>query len=285
MTLILSITSFLSCGLGYLFATKASRFEHQHIHARFEDELIAERDQVNHLRAQTEQQVQALTTHVAKLEANMLRINSLGGRLVKLAELDPQEFQFDIEPGVGGPMEVVDELPLNALPELLHKMEQVFDIRYQQMSKLQHIFQYLSGREGLEFGPVAKPVAKGWVSSFYGYRIDPFTGKKAWHRGVDIAGKAGSAVQAVAAGVVVKARESGSYGNVVEIKHGNGFVTRYAHNQALKVKKGDLIKKGDTIALMGSSGRSTGPHLHFEVHKDGKPIDPGSVFSDLKRKG
>lgn len=281
---------FVSGWLGYVFASKHGEYKLFHIHSKLEKQLKQEKNHSQSLQEQTQQQVLALTSHIARLEANMLRINTLGSRLVKLAELDPQEFQFETEPGMGGPLEF-ENIPnfhfslVETLENTLHQLEHLFDIRYQQMSQLQRIMQHRLGRESFKLTGIGKPVSQGWVSSFYGHRIDPITGKNAFHRGVDIAGKEGSEIKAVASGIVSLAQDKGAYGQTIEIKHGDGFVTRYGHNKKLMVKKGDLIKKGDVIALMGSTGRSTGPHVHFEVHKDGKAIDPGSVFSDLRRQG
>jgi len=122
-----------------------------------------------------------------------------------------------------------------------------------------------------------RPVEKGWISSGYGMRTDPFNGRKRWHNGVDFAGKAGANVVAVASGVVTWSSKYNNYGNMVEIDHGEGVVTRYAHNQENKVKVGDLVQRGQVIAALGSTGRSTGPHLHFEVYKNGRAVDP-SVY-------
>jgi murein DD-endopeptidase MepM/ murein hydrolase activator NlpD len=124
--------------------------------------------------------------------------------------------------------------------------------------------------------PDGRPVTQGWISSYFGYRADPFTGRNALHRGVDFAGPAGAQVVAVASGVVTYAKERFGYGKTVEINHGNGYVTRYAHNQRLLVTVGDTVQKGQAISLIGSTGRSTGPHLHFEVLKQGRPVDPMS---------
>ncbi|MBL4638591.1 MAG: M23 family metallopeptidase, partial [Proteobacteria bacterium] len=114
----------------------------------------------------------------------------------------------------------------------------------------------------------------GWISSYYGKRIDPFTGKKAFHKGLDLAGKAGSGIHTVADGMVTWIGKRSGYGALVEVDHGNGYVTRYAHNKTIKVKVGDKVNKGQVIALMGSTGRSTGPHVHFEILRDGKNINP-----------
>ena len=120
----------------------------------------------------------------------------------------------------------------------------------------------------------SRPVTQGWISSYFGQRADPFTGRTAFHAGLDFAGKEGSDVVAVASGVVTWSKERFGYGRCVEINHGNGYVTRYAHNSSNLVAVGATVQKGDSIARIGSSGRSTGPHLHFEVLKNGRPINP-----------
>jgi murein DD-endopeptidase MepM/ murein hydrolase activator NlpD len=119
-----------------------------------------------------------------------------------------------------------------------------------------------------------RPIKRGWMSSAFGHRTDPFTGKKAWHNGVDFAGKSGSDVIAIASGVVTAAEKRYGYGWMVEINHGDGFVTRYAHNASNLVAIGDIVEKGGVVARMGSTGRSTGPHVHFEVLRNGKAMNP-----------
>ena len=128
-----------------------------------------------------------------------------------------------------------------------------------------------------------QPVEKGWISSHFGQRTDPFTGKPAMHNGMDFAGREGSSIIAVAAGVVTWAGHQSGYGNLVEVSHGDGFVTRYAHNKQNLVEAGAIVRKGDTIALMGSSGRSTGAHVHYEVYKHGRPVDPSSYVRRTRR--
>ena len=126
--------------------------------------------------------------------------------------------------------------------------------------------------------PSGRPITAGWLSSHYGYRNDPFTGHRAWHQGVDFAGNEGDQVIAVASGVVSWSGDRSGYGTMVEVAHGDGLVTRYAHNDENLVKVGDLVRKGEAIALMGNTGRSTGAHVHFEVFKHGRPVDPSSYI-------
>jgi murein DD-endopeptidase MepM/ murein hydrolase activator NlpD len=133
-----------------------------------------------------------------------------------------------------------------------------------------------------ETRPTGRPVESGWISSGYGRRSDPITGKRTLHEGVDFAGKSGSDILAVASGVVVFAGEKSGYGRLVEIDHGNGLSTRYGHNSKLLVQEGEVVKQGQTIALLGSTGRSTGPHVHFEVLRGGRHVNPARY---LRSKG
>lgn len=230
----------------------------------------------------TEQQIEILTSHLGRIEANLMRINALGERLVESAELSPDEFNFHQEVGVGG---LLTEQDIQEdLLSTFKAFDAILEKRYAQFMALQQVLQTHVGKKELSFSGAGRAVAKGWISSFFGFRHDPFTGRKAWHSGVDIAGKPGSDIKALASGVVSYSASKGGYGRLVEINHGNGLATRYGHAQQLLVKQGQLVRKGDTIALLGSSGRSTGPHLHLEVHKDGKAVDPGLYFPDLRRR-
>ena len=122
--------------------------------------------------------------------------------------------------------------------------------------------------------PSGRPVKSGWISSFFGRRSDPMTGKQSMHKGIDFAAKYGAEVVAVSDGVVVSSRKRSGFGNTVEIRHGDGYMTRYAHNQENLVTVGEQVIQGQTIAYLGSTGRSTGPHVHFEVWQNGRPVDP-----------
>jgi murein DD-endopeptidase MepM/ murein hydrolase activator NlpD len=134
-----------------------------------------------------------------------------------------------------------------------------------------------------EATPAGRPIRSGWQSSAYGARIDPITGERAWHEGADFAGRAGSDILAVASGVVSWSGYRSGYGTMVEVSHGDGLSTRYAHNQRNVVEVGDLVRRGDVIALMGSSGRSTGPHVHFEVFEHGRAVDPATYVRRTHR--
>lgn len=228
-------------------------------------------------------QLQALTVRMANLQARIIRLDALGERLTNAAGLDDGEFDFSSEPSVGGP-----EILLGGgmqLPDFIRELDELaqqIESRQQQLNLLDSIL--IERETQSEFTVSGRPVNKGYISSGYGRRIDPFTGSLAWHQGVDFAtGKKGEEVFAVAAGVVTWAGTRDGYGKMVQIDHGNGYETLYAHDDQILVKVGDVVKKGDLIALSGSTGRATGPHVHFEVHKHGRVVDPASYIHSTIR--
>ena len=238
--------------------------------------LTEQSEQVAAARRELEERLDALASRVGQMNAHVIRLDALGRRLTEMANLDKGEFDFDAEPAVGGPEGLV-EGAVAAAPELTAMLDgltnQIRD-RERQLSVLESL---ISTRNlSREIVPGGRPVTQGWISSYFGHRADPFTGRKAFHRGLDFAGPAGAEVVAVAAGVVTYSKERFGYGKTVEVNHGGGYVTRYAHNQKVLVAVGDTIQKGQPIALIGSTGRSTGPHLHFEVLKQGRAVDPMS---------
>ena len=200
---------------------------------------------------------------------------SEGKELTEMADLDDGEFDFDSEPAMGGPEEPYLAGTAVAVPEVLAAMQglhQQLEDRDAQLGVLENVLmnQQLVAR----VSPAGSPVDAGWMSSYYGKRTDPFTGKPANHKGVDFAGKAGAEIFAVADGVVTWSSKRYGYGELVEINHGNGYSTRYAHNSENLVAVGDEVMKGQTVALMGDTGRATGPNLHFEVLRQGKQVNP-----------
>lgn len=233
-----------------------------------------QREQVAAARRDLQERLDALASRVGQMNAHVIRLDALGRRLTEMANLDKGEFNFDSEPAVGGPEGMV-EGAVAAAPELttvLDNLTQQIRDRERQLSVLESL---ISTRNlSRQIVPGGRPVAQGWISSYFGHRADPFTGRNAFHRGLDFAGPAGAQVIAVASGVVTYSKERFGYGKTVEINHGGGYVTRYAHNQKVLVKVGDTVQKGQAIALIGSTGRSTGPHLHFEVLKQGRAVDP-----------
>lgn len=255
----------------------------QGLDRQWHDVLLSQQREIDSLQQQANTRLQALTVRLAELQAGMLRIDAVGERVTRMAKLDSGEFDFSQPPAVGGPEEdsTGDAVAPPAFMSTIDRLGRQIADRQQQLEVLESLL--ANRRLSKEVTVSGWPIKKGWISSGYGYRIDPFTGKRGWHPGIDFAGKLGSPVIAVAAGVVTWAAKRGGYGNLVEINHGNGLVTRYGHNKKLLVHVGDVVKKGQEIALMGSTGRSTGPHCHFEVYKNGRPVNPKSYIMRASR--
>ncbi len=236
-------------------------------------QLKGEKERIADLRSRMEAEMDALALRIGSLRAHLLRLDALGERLVKMGKLDPGEFDFSREPPVGGrdsePLGDFDETDLSGE---LERLDRSLKDREHKLQLLQDLLMQRQLDEQVRIS--GRPVKQGWISSGYGRRTDPFTGKKKFHRGIDFAGKAGSEVLAVAAGVVVFSGWQRGYGNVVEIRHPDGYLTHYAHNRENLVKVGDRVEKGETIAILGSTGHSSGPHVHFEVRRNGKIINP-----------
>jgi murein DD-endopeptidase MepM/ murein hydrolase activator NlpD len=209
------------------------------------------------------------------LQAEAFRLKALTDKLAELSGLDIEAEGLDKTAGQGGVMQQ-SAMPLSQaeFESFFSELENSFDTQSLGLIQLQD---YLITEDNIKSAiPAGRPIEKGWISSYYGYRVDPFNGKKTFHHGLDFAGKAGSDVLAVADGIVSWQGTRGGYGEMIEIDHGNGYQSRYAHNKKLVVKLGDRIKKGQAIALMGSTGRSTGPHVHFEILRDGKTVNPAN---------
>ena len=235
--------------------------------------ISQERSDLADLKARVQQRIDGLAMKLGMLDAHMIRLNSLGKRLTQVANINSREFDFDHEPAVGGPesgggrgAEVPD------LAAMIDRFDQRLDFRTTQFSALENVL--LGHQLSAEIRPTGKPVLSGYISSYFGERMDPFNGEEAFHKGLDFASDAGTDVLAVGQGVVIWAGPREGYGVLVEVNHGNGYVTRYAHNSRVMVSAGDTVQRGQAIAVVGSTGRSTGPHVHFEVLKDGRQIDP-----------
>ena len=239
-------------------------------------------------------QAQTLGRQIAMLQARILRMEALGERVVEVADLDAEDFSFGEPAATGGPLAHDPGAPLPATAASL--AEQVLDIQDMQPEvdgvarsirvlerELRVMESLLRDKEYRQaIAPTGRPITWGWMSSKYGERLDPISGKKAWHAGVDFAGKKGSDVVAVGGGVVTYAGKRYGYGKMVEIAHGDGYVTRYGHHQEVLVALGDVVKPGEVIGLMGSSGRSTGPHVHLEVLKNGRHVDPSKYVASKR---
>ncbi|MDH5359415.1 MAG: M23 family metallopeptidase [Gammaproteobacteria bacterium] len=237
-------------------------------------ELDSQRNLVEETKQSAQENVNALAMRLGQMQAQMIRLDALGERLTKMAKLDRGEFDFGKPPAQGGPVND-DSLTSIAIPDFLSAIDRLskqLDDRSQQLGVLESLL--MNRNLQAEVLPAGRPIKRGWTSSFYGMRTDPFTGKQEHHKGMDFAGRDGSDIVAVASGVITWAGKRYGYGNLVEVNHGNGYVTRYGHCKDMKVNVGETVKKGQLIALMGSTGRSTGPHVHFEVWRNGRPVDP-----------
>jgi murein DD-endopeptidase MepM/ murein hydrolase activator NlpD len=236
--------------------------------------------QIDDARKSARTHLDALTLRLGRMQARMLQLNALGNQLVAQASLDKDEFDFNSLPAVGGPEDVagLESIELPDFLSMLDALSVEMEDRGQKLSVLDTLLMDRSLHDRVM--PSGSPVKNGWVSSGYGKRADPFTGKKEFHKGVDLAGKEGSPVLSVGDGIVTWVGKRTGYGNLVEITHGNGYVTRYGHNKKLLVAVGDTVKKGQQIAVLGSTGRSTGPHVHYEVVHNGQQVNPSKYLTD-----
>jgi len=236
--------------------------------------VAQERSELAVLRTRLQEGIDGLALKMGVLNAHMVRLNALGKRLAQMANLNSHEFDFDHDPALGGPETGTDGhgAVVPDLSAMIDQFDRSLDFRSAQFSALESV---LLGRQlSAEVRPSGRPVMAGYISSYFGERMDPFNGEEAFHKGLDFASDRGSDVLAVAQGVVTWAGQREGYGVLVEVNHGNGYVTRYAHNSRVLVGAGDTVQRGQAVAVVGSTGRSTGPHVHFEVLKDGRQIDP-----------
>jgi len=243
-------------------------------------ELDQQRVSVNVIRSEMQGKVNALASRIGTLNAHLIRLDAMGRRVTDLAGLDRGEFDFDQPPPAGGPEG--GEFPggTMAVPELtaaLDALETQLIDRQRQLTALESLMSTRSLGERIM--PGGWPIVGGWISSRFGYRSDPFHGRGAFHAGVDFAAPPGTKVIATGPGVVSFSGYKQGYGYVVEITHPTGYLTRYGHNSRNLVREGDTVQKGESIAVIGSTGRSTGVHVHFEVERDGKTVNPTQYLS------
>lgn len=246
------------------------------ITASVNSELERQQNEILEAKRNAKDNLNALTLRLGQMQAHVIRLDALGQRLTRIAGLDSGEFDFSSPPAQGGP-EDGDSVAADsiAMPDFVTQLEGLsaqLEDREQQLSVLENMI--MNHNLQAEVLPAGRPITKGWISSKYGIRTDPFTGKPEFHKGLDLAGKEGTDIFAVAAGVVTWAGKRYGYGNLVEINHGKGYVTRYGHSEKVLVKVGDTVKKGQIVAKIGNTGRSTGPHVHFEVWRNGHTVDP-----------
>ena len=250
--------------------------------AQMKLELLDQQAMIEHLSVKNENNINALAVRLAELQATSTRLDALGERLVQLGKLDPEEFDFNQPPPIGGPEMVIKGGQSSAM-DISNSINLLTEVLNSQFARLDALQLLLMDRNlESERTPAGWPVSSGWISSGFGERNDPFTGKKARHEGVDFAGIKGTDVLGVASGVVTWSGKRQGYGNLLEIDHGNGYVTRYAHNDELLVEVGDGITAGQTIAKMGKTGRASSPHVHFEVHYKGKAVNPYKFVKQMR---
>lgn len=236
--------------------------------------LNEQKQDLAQMRDEAHNHLNALAARLGQMQAQMLRVEALGQRVVQKARLGESEFDFDQLPAQGGPADTADSEPLSSLDimKALDELALQIDDRQRQLEVLEQVASQQELKQAVS--PAGRPIGEGWLSSYYGKRTDPFSGRQEMHKGIDFAGKLGSDILATAAGVVTWAGKRYGYGLLVEITHGNDLVTRYGHAQEILVEVGDRVEPGQKVALMGSSGRSTGPHVHYEVLKNGRQVNP-----------
>jgi murein DD-endopeptidase MepM/ murein hydrolase activator NlpD len=219
----------------------------------------------------------AMAVKLGGLQAQLLQLDGLGERLAQMAGLKPKDLPPPVDPGKGpgrgGSAPTLSrDLSVDEFGSLLAELSHAVEERSDQLTVLEALL--VTNSANKRFLPTLAPVDGGWLSSSFGWRIDPFTGQKSFHEGLDFPTEAGTPISAAASGKVIFADVHPQYGKMVEIDHGNGLVTRYAHASRLFVKEGDLVVRGQKVATVGSTGRATGPHLHFEVRLNGVPQNP-----------
>ncbi len=242
-------------------------------------ELQRQGETLNEVRLNAEKSLDAMASRLSLLQGHVMRIDALGARLADMADLDDIEFGVMSTPGMGGPIPESDQqsMAIADLTETLDNIEHTLNDRREKLTAMESMLIDRALQE--QTLPEGRPALGGWMSSLYGYRSDPISGKKEFHQGVDFAGKPETPITAVAAGIVIWSGLRYGYGDLVEISHGNGYTTRYAHNKKNLVTVGEKIEKGEIIALMGATGRSTGTHVHFEVLRYGKHLNPNKYLS------
>jgi len=242
--------------------------------AHWSQVLAKQRDQIADLKRQMQARADAIAIQLGDMKAHVIRLDALGQRLTAMAGIKSSEFNFGQDPPQGGPeADIPDARPQIAdISTMLKSLQSQIDLSGSQLSALENVI--LSRQLGQEIHPEGRPVNTGYVSSGFGARVDPFTGGEEFHEGIDFAAPEGTGIRAVAAGVVTWAGPRGGYGNMVQIDHGNGYATRYGHAYRVLVHVGETVQRGDVVALVGDTGRSTGPHVHFEVLKNGHEVDP-----------
>jgi len=229
---------------------------------------------------QVRQNLALMAARVGELQAQLVRLDALGERVQGLAGVRPEEFNFREKPGRGGadPSSLpTRELGMREFQQMLDTLARDIEQRADYLNVVESAL--MRDRVQARLLPTSPPVAVGFNASSFGWRLDPFTGRSTFHEGVDFAAPAGTPIAAAAGGVVITSEYHHQFGNMLEVDHGNGMVSRYAHASRLLVRVGDIVRRGQHIADIGSTGRSTGAHLHFEVLAMGVQQDPSKFLA------
>ena len=236
--------------------------------------LSVQHEQNEKVQSYLRENLNTMAAKLGQMQAQLLRLDTLGERLAKTAGFKPQEFMFDQAPGRGGAVSNLPtyDLSLGDLTRQINVLTKQMEDRTEKLGILDSLMIVDSAKKKLL--PSVLPIEGSWYSSNYGWRIDPISGVRAFHEGMDFMAETGTPARAAAGGMVVYSDLHSQYGNMVEIDHGNGLVSRYAHLSKRLVKNGDVVMSGSTIGAVGTTGRSTGPHLHFEVRQNGAPLNP-----------
>ena len=237
--------------------------------------LSAQRDQERKAEDFLRENLNAMAVKLGQMQAQLMRLDALGERLSGLAGLKAQEFRFGEVPGRGGAVSTLSpphDLSLDEFSQQLDALSKQMENRTDYLGIVESTL--FDARVKRKLMPTITPIDASWNASSFGWRIDPITGQHALHEGIDFIADVGTPIFAAAGGVVVVAEFHSQYGQMIEIDHGNNFVTRYAHASKLLVKVGEVVRRGRKIAEVGSTGRSTGPHLHFEVRNKGLAQNP-----------
>lgn len=246
--------------------------------------IATQRQTIAQLEATSQRNMNALAVQLGALQARALRLDALGQRLAQVGKLDSAEFDFSADPGLGGAEDGdTRPQPLNSdLANTIASLRGQFQDEETRLNVLEQLL--LDRRVDNELLPKGYPVADGYIGSGFGTRVDPIVGGIEHHLGIDFDAPMGTAIHAVADGVVTFVGQRTGYGNVVEIDHGNGYMTRYAHNSKNVVAVGERVRVGQTIARVGETGRATGPHCHFEVWLHGRAVNPITYVNRVVKK-
>lgn len=275
MSVFLFIILTLALGLNFVSLRYADRIDAPLLRAVL---VNPQEERHQKIQAHLQDNLNIMASKLGQMQAQLLRLDALGERLAESSGIKSPDFLFKEAPGQGGAHSDLnsEELTFGEFNQKLHELSSMLDERADKLGALDSLLRY--GRITRFVLPSAMPVETDWYSSGYGYRIDPFTGKKAFHEGVDFAAEIGTPIKAAAGGLVIYSGRHPEYGNMVEIDHGDDLVSRYAHASKRLVNLGEVVLQGQKIAEVGNTGRSTGPHLHFEIRHKDKPQNPSKFL-------